>query len=65
MPIPKTKRATRRTYPEELKEEAVRMLCDGHSAPSVARNLGIPHTSLLYRWKAEVLSQEGKAASEV
>ena len=29
----------------------------------LAQNLGIPHTSLLYRWKAEVLGQEGKAAS--
>jgi transposase len=56
-------KATRRVYPEELKKEAVHMLLDGHSAPSVAENLGIPHTSLLYRWKAEVLGQEGKAAS--
>jgi transposase len=56
-------KATRRVYPEELKKEAVQMLLDGHSAPSVADNLGIPHTSLLYRWKAEVLGQEGKAAS--
>jgi transposase-like protein len=39
------------------------MLFDGHSAPAVAQNLGIPHTSLLYRWKAEALGQEGKAAS--
>ena len=53
----------RRAYPDELKQEAVQMLLDGHSAPSVAQYLGIPHTSLLYRWKAEVLGQEGKAAS--
>jgi transposase-like protein len=39
------------------------MLLDGHSAPSVAQNLGIGRTSLLYRWKAEVLGQEGRAAS--
>ena len=45
----------RRVYPEELKKEAVQMLFDGHSASSVAQNLGIGHTSLLYRWKAEVL----------
>ena len=63
MPVQKTKKSARRVYPEELKKEAVQMLFDGHSAPSVARNLGIPHTSLLYRWKAEVLSQEGAAAS--
>jgi transposase len=53
----------RRIYPEELKREAVQMLLDGHSAPSVAQNLGIRHTSLLYRWKAEFLGQEGRAAS--
>ena len=53
----------RRVYPEELKKEAVQMLLDGHSASSVAHNLGIGHTSLLYRWKAEVLGQEGRAAS--
>jgi transposase-like protein len=39
------------------------MLLDGHSVSSVAHNLGIGHTSLLYRWKAEILGQEGRAAS--
>jgi transposase len=63
MPVQKPKKSTRRVYPEEFKEEAVRMLFDGHSAPSVARNLGIPHASLLYRWKAEALGREGRAAS--
>jgi transposase len=53
----------RRVYAEELKKEAVQMLLDGHAASSVAHNLGIGHTSLLYRWKAEVLGQEGRAAS--
>ena len=54
---------SRRVYPDELKKEAVHMLLDGHSAPSVAQNLGLPHTSLLYRWKAQFLQQEGTAAS--
>jgi transposase len=58
-----TTKSRRRFYPEELKAEAVRMLFDGHSAPSVARNLGIAHTSLLYRWKAEALGREGQAAT--
>jgi transposase len=53
----------RRVYPEELKKEAVQMLLDGHSASSVAQNLGIGHTSQLYRWKAEIIGQEGEAAS--
>jgi transposase len=56
-------KATRRVYPEELKQEAVQMLLDGHSAVSVAENLGLPHTSLLYRWKAQTLDQAGTAAS--
>src|SRR5262245_22767189 len=56
-------KAQRRVYPEELKKEAIQMLLDGHSAPSVARNLGLSHPSLLYRWKAEFLGQEGQAAS--
>ena len=53
----------RRVYPDELKTEAVQMLRDGHSAPSVARNLGIRHTSVLYRWKAEALGEQGQVAS--
>ena len=53
----------RRAYPDELKKEAVQMLLDGHAAPSVAENLGLPHPSLLYRWKAQCLGQEGAAAS--
>ena len=34
----------RRVYPPELKKEAVQMLLDGHSAPSVAQSLGLSHT---------------------
>src|SRR5215471_13514342 len=56
-------KAQRRVYPEELKKEAVQMLLDGHSASSVAENLGLPHTSLLYRGKAQALDQAGAAAS--
>jgi len=63
MPVKRTTKSTRRVYPEDLKAEAVRMLFDGHSAPSVARNLGIRHTSLLYRWKAEALGGQGQVAS--
>jgi transposase len=43
----------RREYSTELKEEAVQMLLDGHSAESVASNLGLSGTSLVYRWKAK------------
>ena len=33
-------RRTRRSYSEDFKQEAVQMLLDGHSAPSVAQRLG-------------------------
>src|SRR5215471_7044638 len=59
----KAQKRSRRVYPPELKKDAVQMLLDGHSPPSVAQNLGLSHTSLLYRWKAEFLGQEGQAAS--
>ena len=53
----------RRQYSDELKAEAVQMLLDGHSAQSVASNLGLSSTGLLYRWKAKAI-QEGGSATE-
>ena len=53
----------RRQYSDELKAEAVQMLLDGHSAESVVSNLGLSSSSLLYRWKAKILSESGPAAS--
>ena len=46
---------TRRSYSQEFKQEAVQMLLDGHSAPSVAERLGLPGANVLYRWKRETL----------
>jgi len=57
------KRRTRRQYSDEMKAEAVQMLIDGHSAVSVAKNLGLSGTSILYRWKANVLDESGPAAT--
>ena len=57
------KRSARRAYSEELKAEAVQMLLDGHSAASVAKNLGLGRTNLLYRWKAKLLQASGPAAT--
>ena len=37
---------TRRRYPDEFKEEAVQMLLDGHTAPSVCQRLGLPTHSV-------------------
>ncbi len=52
----------RRQYDEELKAEAVQMLLDGHSAQSIADNLGISSTGLIYRWKTQVVNEVGPAA---
>ena len=38
-------RQSRRSFPEEFKREAVAMLLDGHSAPSVAERLGLSNPS--------------------
>ena len=51
----------RRRFDREFKEQAVQMLLDGHSAQSVANNLGIDNTNLLYRWKADFLKERGPA----
>ena len=57
------KRRTRRKYGDEMKSEAVQMLLDGHRAASVAKNLGLNGTSILYRWKAIQLKDSGPAAT--
>ena len=56
-------RTGRRIYDDDLKAEAVQMLLDGHSAKSVASNLGLSGTGLLYRWKAKLLELSGPAAT--
>jgi transposase len=56
------KTRSRRFFSEEFKQEAVQMLLDGHSAPSVAERLGLPGANALYRWKRETLRRAGPAA---
>ena len=56
------KRRTRRSYSEEFKQEAVQLLLDGHSAPSVAQRLGLSGPNLLYGWKKAILHGAGPAA---
>jgi len=58
----KVKRRPRRTFSEEFRQEAVQMLLDGHSAPSVAERLGLSSPNLLYRWKKDSLHRAGPAA---
>ena len=57
------KKVQRRHYDEEFKDEAVKMLLDGHSAESVVSHLGISSTSVLYRWKSDRVKQGGKTAT--
>lgn len=53
----------RRQFTGEFKRDAVQMLLDGHSAPSVVERLGLSGTNLLYRWKREQLDESGPVAS--
>jgi len=55
----------RRRYTQEFKEEAVRMLLDGHTARSVCERLGISATNTLYRWKKEFLGGKNALASDL
>lgn len=59
---PKSPRKQRRSFSDEFKQEAVQLLLDGHSAPSVAERLGLGDPQSLYRWKREALRQAGPAA---
>ena len=61
MAPPKAKQnaRTRRSYTEEFKQEAVQMLLDGHSAPSVAQRLGLSNPNVLYSWKKAILQRSG------
>ena len=60
----KVRRPGRRSYGDELEAEAVQMMLDGHSAASVARNLGLRGgANLLYRWKAKLVKESGPAAA--
>jgi transposase len=55
----------RRVFTREFKEDAVRMLLDGHSASSVCERLGLSHTNLVYRWKKEFFEEKGGVASDL
>lgn len=59
----KSVKRTRRTFTREFKQQAVQMMLDGYSAQSVSANLGVENTNLLYRWKAELISEGGPVAA--
>lgn len=56
---------SRRKFDREFKLQAVQMMLDGYSASSVADNLGLGNTNLLYRWKAELLAEGGIVAESL
>jgi len=56
---------TRRTFTREFKQQAVQMLVDGYTASSVAENLGLGNTNLVYRWKTELVTEGGPVAESL
>jgi transposase len=54
---------SRRQFTDDFKRDAVQMLLDGHSGPSIAERLGLSSTTLLYRWKKEQLKVNGPVAT--
>ena len=57
--------AKRRQFTEEFRREAVQMMLDGLSAPSVAQRLGLASPNLLYIWKQRLLQQTGPVATSL
>lgn len=61
----KTEPSERKSYSEEFKREAVQMLIEGHSATSIVERLGIPGTTMLYRWRREERERSGPMAASL
>jgi len=55
----------RRHYPDDFKQDSVRMLPDGHSAQRVADRLGLSGTQILYRWKKQMMAKIGPVAASL
>jgi transposase len=53
---------SRRQYTREFKEEAVRMVLDGHTVSSVCQRLGLSSVNVLYNWKRKLVEQGGATA---
>lgn len=61
MPQDKARKPSR-TYPLELKREAVQMHEEGHSAKAIADRLGLPRTNLIYKWRDQLKDHASSAA---
>jgi transposase len=57
------KKTERKQYDDGLKREAVRMLLEGYSASSIAKNLGISNPNMIHRWKSKFVSESPEAES--
>jgi transposase len=55
----------RRQFTDEFRREAVQMMLDGLSAPSVAQRLGLASPNLLYIWKQRLFKQTGPVAASL
>lgn len=60
----KNRKPSRRTYPDELKREAVQMYLDGHAADDVADRLGLPSSNLIYGWKTHLAKRDDAPVPE-
>ena len=56
---------SRRSFTEEFQREAVAMLLDGYSAPSVAERLELSNPRLLSRWKSAQREQSGPVGASL
>ena len=57
------KKIERKQYDDDLKREAVRMLLEGYSPSSIAKNLGITNSNMIHRWKKKFVGESPEAES--
>jgi transposase-like protein len=56
---------TRRVYTDEIKQEAVQMLLDGHEPAAILKHLDLPRKNLIYKWKQEQVQDAGPVADSM
>jgi len=64
MPRRDTKKS-RGTYTDEIKQEAVQMLLDGHTPASIVKHLGLARSNRIYRWNKEQVKEVGPVADSM
>ena len=61
----RTTKKTRRVYTDEIKQEAVQMLLDGHEPAAILKHLDLPRKNLIYKWKQEQVQDAGPVADSM